>query len=286
MVTVSASPRRADLGLFGPGSMAWKIDGEVMVLAGGTCALLMQLAHPAVAAGVAQHSDFRADPFARLRRTLTASYAVVFGSTARADAAIRRMNAIHGAVRGTIPESGQPYHATDPALLLWVHATLVDTALRVYDRYVARLSHDEQQAYHAEARQIAIRLGVPPDVVPVTLVELRSEMLRLMDRGTVAVSDTARSLAPAVLHPTRFPPAVAWDAAHLVSLSVMPEAIRRGYGLSWSTRRERGMQRLAAASRWGVALVPSRLRRVPQAISAERRVQASLEQTVASRRAR
>lgn len=271
-MTLATRAGGTDAGLFGPGSMAWRIDGEVMVLAGGTCALLMQLAHPAVAAGVAQHSDFRADPFARLRRTLTASYAVVFGSTARADAAIRRMNAIHGAVRGTIPESGQPYHATDPALLLWVHATLVDTALRVYDRYVARLSAGEQQAYHAESRQIAIRLGVPPDVVPRTLVELRAEMLRLMDSGAVQVSDTARSLAPALLHPSRFPPAFAWDAAHLVSLSVMPEPIRRGYGLAWSARREHGLQRLAAAARRAMPLVPRRLRRVPQAISAERRV--------------
>jgi uncharacterized protein (DUF2236 family) len=232
----------------------------------------LQLAHPAVAAGVAQHSDFRADPFARLRRTLMASYAVVFGSSARADAAIRRMNAIHGAVRGTIPESGDAYRATDPSLLLWVHATLVDTALRVYDRYVARLSPAEQQAYHAESRQIAIRLGVPDNVVPRSLVELRAEMLRLMDSGEVCVSETARSLAPSVLHPAPFPPAVAWDAAHLVSLSVMPDPIRRGYGLSWSEARERGLRRAAAASRRVMPLVPQRLRRVPQAISAERRV--------------
>lgn len=279
-MTVSTRAPGADAGLFGPGSMAWRIDGEVMVLAGGTCALLMQLAHPAVAAGVAQHSDFRTDPFARLRRTLTASYAVVFGSTRRADAAIRRMNLIHGAVRGTIPESGEAYHAKDPALLLWVHATLVDTALRVYDRYVARLSAGEQQAYHAESREIAIRLGVPPEVVPLTLVELRAEMLRLMERGEVAVSDTARSLVPAVLHPTRFPPAFAWDVAHLVSLSVMPEPIRRGYGLSWSPRREQGLRRAASVSRRVMPLVPRRLRRVPQAVTAEGRAGRSLRASV------
>lgn len=266
---------RPDVGLFGPGSMAWRIDREVAVLAGGTCALLMQLAHPAVAAGVAQHSDFRADPFARLRRTLDASYAVVFGTSAEADAAIRRMNAIHGAVRGTVPETGDAYHATDPSLLLWVHATLIDTALRVYDRYVARLTAQEQQAYHAESRQIATRLGVPPDAVPDTLVELRAEMLRLMSSGIVAVGDTARSLAPSVLHPTRFPPAFAWDVAHLVSLSVMPEPIRRGYGLPWSRARERGLERAAAISRRVVPRLPGWLRTMPQARAAERRVASS-----------
>jgi len=251
--------------------MAWRIDGEVLVLAGGTCALLMQLAHPAVAAGVDQHSDFRADPFARLRRTLMSSYAVAFGTASDAEAAIRRVNAIHAVVRGHVPESGAAYHATDPALLLWVHATLVDTALRVYDRYVAPLTPDEQQAYHAESRDIAIRLGVPPDAVPDTLVELRSEMLRLMANGTVAVSDTARMLAPSVLYPARFPPRLVWDAAHLVSMSVLPDPIRRGYGLAWSARRDRGMQRLGAVSRRVLPMVPRRLRRVPHALTAERR---------------
>jgi uncharacterized protein (DUF2236 family) len=252
--------------------MAWRVDGEAIVLAGGTCALLMQLAHPAVAAGVAQHSDFRTDPFARLRRTLSASYAVVFGSAARADAALRRMNAIHGVVGGRIPETGLAYRATDPQLLLWVHATLVDTAIRVYDRFVAPLSPAEQQAYHAEARQIAIRLGVPEEGVPLTLAELRAEMAGLVADGSVAVSDTARLLAPSILHPTSFPPRIAWDAAHLISMSVMPDPIRRGYGIRWSPRREAGMRRLAAASRRVLPLLPAALRRVPQARSAERRV--------------
>ncbi|MEO8251681.1 MAG: oxygenase MpaB family protein [Chloroflexota bacterium] len=261
-----------DAGLFGPGSASWRIDREVLLLAGGTCALLMQLAHPAVAAGVAEHSDFRADPFARLRRTLNASYAVVFGSTPRAERAIRRMNAIHAVVAGTVPETGGPYRALDPALLLWVHATLVDTAIRVYDRFVAPLSASDAEAYHAEARLIAIRLGVPDQVLPATLVELRAEMARLIGSGDVVVTPTARSLATTVLYPTRFPPRPIWDLAHLVSLSVLPAELRRGYGIRWSPRRERGVQRLAAVSRRVLPLVPLPLRHVPAARSAERRL--------------
>jgi uncharacterized protein (DUF2236 family) len=272
-----ARPRAAD-GLFGPGSQSWRIDGEVVVLAGGTCALLMQLAHPAVAAGVAQHSDFRADPFARLRRTLNASFAVVFGTRPRADLALRRINAIHGVVRGTVPETGAAYRADDPDLLLWVHATLIDTALRVYDRYVARLSPAEEESYHAEARQVALQIGVPEAQLPRTVVELRAEMARLIADGSVSVSPTARSLAHAVLHPTRFPPRFVWDAAHLVSLSVMPDPIRRGYGLSWSPRREAGMRRVGAVSRRLLPFVPHPLRRVPQARRAEARVAASRRQ--------
>jgi uncharacterized protein (DUF2236 family) len=262
----------ADRGLFGPDSISWRVDREVLVLAGGTCALLMQLAHPAVAAGVAEHSDFRADPFARLRRTLAATYAVVFGTTPRAERAIRRMNAIHAQVAGTVPETGEPYRALDPALLLWVHATLVDTAIRVYDQFVAPLADEDAEAYHAEARRIALRLGVPDDSLPETLSGLRGEMDRMIRSGEVTVTPTARSLATAVLYPTAFPPRVVWDLAHLVSLSVLPPAIRRGYGISWSRGRSQGVDLLAAASRRLMPLVPEPLRHVPAARSAERRL--------------
>lgn len=268
---MTASPR--DAGLFGPDSVSWQIDREVLVLAGGTCALLMQLAHPAVAAGVAQHSDFQRDPFARLRRTLNASYAVVFGGAQRADRAIRRMNAIHAAVEGVIPESGERYQARDPELLLWVHATLVDTALRITDRYVRRLADAEAQAYHAESRQIAIRLGVPPAVVPDTLAELREEMRRLVADGVVRVSPTALGLARHVRYPTRMPPRWMWDAAHLLSDSVTPPALRGQYRISWSPARERAMRRLATASRVVWPRLPAVLREMPQARTAMRRVQ-------------
>jgi uncharacterized protein (DUF2236 family) len=262
----------ADPGLFGPDSMSWRIDREALLLAGGTCALLMQLAHPAVAAGVAQHSDFREDPFGRLRRSLTASYAVVFGSTPRAERAIRRINAIHRVVAGRIPETGQPYRALDPHLLLWVHATLVDTALRVYDRYVAPLSAPSAEAYHLEARQVALRLGIPAAALPATLADLRAEMARLLKGGEVQVTPTARLLAPSVLYPGRLPPRIVWDAAHLISFSVMPPSIRAGYGIPWSPSRERGMRRLASVSRRILPILPRGLRHVPQARSADRRL--------------
>ncbi|HEY7451945.1 MAG TPA: oxygenase MpaB family protein, partial [Candidatus Limnocylindria bacterium] len=143
----SSPTDRSRAGLFEPGSVSWRVDREAVVLAGGTCALLLQVAHPAVAAGVDAHSDFRADPFARLRRTLGASWSIVFGDRSSAERAIRRINAVHELVRGVVPETGAPYRALDPELLLWVHATLVDTALRMHDRFVAPLSVDEMNRY-------------------------------------------------------------------------------------------------------------------------------------------
>jgi uncharacterized protein (DUF2236 family) len=264
--------RLRDPGLFGPGSAAWRIDAEALVLAGGTCALLMQLAHPAVAAGVAQHSDFRADPFARLRRTLTASYAVVFGTTPRAERAIRRMNAIHRSVRGAVPESGAAYQALDPQLLLWVHATLIDTALRVTDTFIRRVPPDEAQAYHDESKRIAGALGVPASLIPGTIDELRAWMAERIAEGTVRVSPTARGMRDEVLYPTGIPPRWGWDLAHLVSMRVMPPALRRQYGISWSPARERGVDRLASVTRLAWPRLPRRLRIVPQAQRAERRM--------------
>lgn len=246
-----------------------------MLLAGGTCALLMQLAHPAVAAGVAQHSDFRADPFARLRRTLHSSLSVVFDDIPRAERSIRRINAIHAAIRGSVPETGAPYAATDPALLLWVHATLIDTAVRIYDRFVEPLSEDEMERYHHEATAIAVRLGIPRQVLPATLSEMRSEMARRIGSGEVSVSPTARQLAETVLYPVGFPPRFVWDAAHLISIDLLPSPLRRGYGLGWNPRRRRAVEHLAGMTRRLLPFLPPVLRYVPQARTAERRLRAA-----------
>jgi len=263
-------------GLFGPDSLAWRIDREVMVLAGGSCALLMQAAHPVVAAGVVQHSTYATDPFGRLKRTLTSSFDVAFGSRARADAAIRRVNAIHASVRGRLPD-GAPYSASDPEALLWVHATLVDTALRVYSRFVEPLSPADEQAYHEEAAQVATHLGVAPSDLPDRIEDLRAWIDAMIESGRVRVAPDARSIARTVLRPIPWVPRLAWEAAHLISLATLPAPLRRQYGLGWSPARERGIDRLAAVSRRALPLLPPFARHAPQARAAERRVRQASE---------
>ncbi len=260
---------REAAGLFGPTSVSWRIDRELVVLAGGSCALLMQAAHPSVAAGVAQHSDYATDPFGRLFRTLTSSFSVVFGTETDANATIRRVNAIHAAVRGQRAD-GAAYSALDPEALLWVHATLVDTALRVYTRFVAPLSPADAQRYHDESARVAVALGVAE--VPARLDELRAWMDAMIAAGTVRVTPEARVIARTVLYPTRFPPRLAWDAAHLVSIATLRPELRRQYGIPWSAARERGMERFAAVSRSALPWVPPPLRHAPQARAAARRV--------------
>jgi uncharacterized protein (DUF2236 family) len=260
------------VGLFGPGSMAWRVDRELIVLAGGSCALLMQAAHPVVAAGVVQHSTYDTDPFGRLMRTLTSSFDVVFGSRSRAEAAIRRVNAIHARVRGRRPDDGSTYSAADPEALLWVHATLIDTALRVYGRFVAPLTEAEEQAYHEEAARVAIMLGVPADRLPERLADMRGWMAGMLSDGRVRVTPAAREIARTVLRPLAVVPPIAWDAAHLISFSTLPPTLRRQYGIAWSPARERGMDRIARVVRATLPFVPAVLRMAPQARAAERRL--------------
>lgn len=268
---MSAESRDA-AGLFGPGSAAWLVDRELIVLAGGSCALLLQAAHPVVAAGVAEHSTYATDPFGRLLRTLTSSFDVVFGTRTQAEAAIRRVNAIHATVRGQLPGDGAQYSALDPEALLWVHATLIDTALRVYARFVRPLSAAEEQAYHDEAAEVATMLGVPVGDVPPTVIELRGWMDELIADGRVRVTPAARAIARTVLYPWPWVPRVVWDAAHLVSLTTLRPEIRQQYGIGWSAARERGIDSLAGVTRRVLPLVPSVLRHAPQARAAERRV--------------
>ncbi len=269
-------------GIFGPRSVSWRVDRELVVLAGGSCALLMQAAHPSVAAGVAEHSSYATDPFGRLMRTLTSSFDVVFGTRTEAETTLRRVNAIHAVVRGTRPD-GREYSALEPEALLWVHATLVDTALRVYGRFVAPISEADAQRYHAESAMVAVRLGVPEPIIPPTIGELRAWMAGMIEGGTVRVTPQARQIARTVLYPLRFPPRVAWDAAHLVSIATLPDALRRQYGLGWSPARERGIERIAAASRRLLPLVPSSLRHAPQARTAERRVRQAMRSAGSTR---
>ena len=139
----------------GPGSISWRVNREAALLLGGGRALLMQVAHPQVAAGVADHSDFQRDPLARLNRTMELSLALTFGSPAEVRGAARQINRTHERV------TGAGYQALDPGLLLWVHATLIDSALLTYRTFIGPLSRDEAEAYYQEAKPIGALLGIP-----------------------------------------------------------------------------------------------------------------------------
>ncbi|HEX7135938.1 MAG TPA: oxygenase MpaB family protein [Iamia sp.] len=180
-----------DPGLFGPDSAAWRVHGDAAMVIGGFRSLLLQALHPAVMAGVAQHSSYRDDPFGRLERTSRFVIATVFGTTADAERAARTVRRVHRRVRGTAAD-GTPYDASDPELVAFVHATEVDSFLaanRAYGR--DRLSRTDADAYCAEMRRVAGLLGAAelPATAPGTerwLADRRPD-LRLTADGRATV---------------------------------------------------------------------------------------------------
>ncbi|HKX49563.1 MAG TPA: oxygenase MpaB family protein, partial [Candidatus Binatia bacterium] len=146
--------------LFSPHSIIWQVDREMALLLAGGRALLLQLAHPKVAAGVAQYSRFQQNPLARLQRTMSAMWSIGFDESAKAYAALQRVGDIHKRVHGTVEDHeavarGTPYDARDPQLLMWVHATLIDSAMVAYDLFVKPLSLQEKARYYEESKKLA-----------------------------------------------------------------------------------------------------------------------------------
>src|ERR1700716_3674591 len=149
-----------DPGLFGPHSILWRVNCESAVTLASTRALLMPLAHPKVAAGVREHSRYQVDAAGRLRRTLDLTLAIVFGPREAAMQAVRAINATHRTVRGP------GYSATDPELLLWVHATLVYAAIRGYRALVGLLTDAEADQYYQDTKEIGVLLGISREMYP------------------------------------------------------------------------------------------------------------------------
>jgi uncharacterized protein (DUF2236 family) len=176
-----ADPDRTDPGLFGPGSVTWRIHADASMLIGGLRALLLQTLHPLAMAGVADHSDYRHDPLGRLQRTAGYIGVTTYGTAAEANAAVRRIRVIHDGVTGTAPD-GRPYRANDPHLLGWVHATEVDSFLKTYQRYGSeRITDDDADRYVAEMAVLGRLVGIrkPPasvDELHATIARYRPEL--------------------------------------------------------------------------------------------------------------
>lgn len=264
-----------DPGLFGPGSEAWRLDREAMLLLGaGPRALLMQIAHPLVAAGVAEHSDFRADPWRRLDGTLRSYLRIIYGSTAAARGEIRRLNALHRSIVGT------GYVARDPELSLWVHATLVDATMVAYDAWLEPLPRDRAARFYAETVPLGRAFGIPEAMVPRHLDAFEAYVARQVGAGgPVWPGPLARELAQAILHPPlpgvlgALPiPSRVYDWTLWPSIGLLPPAFREAYGLAWGRRERLASRWLLAGWRAWRPVLPATFRQMPQALAADRRM--------------
>jgi uncharacterized protein (DUF2236 family) len=288
-----------DGGFYGPGSEAWRLNREAMLLLGaGPRALLLQVAHPLVAAGVAQHSQFRADPWARLSGTLRSYLRIVYGASPAARDEIRRLHELHRAVRGDVTDPavrgrhGARYSALDPALALWVHATLVDSTMVAYDAWLGPLAPDERARYYAETLPVGRAFGIPADRLPPDIEAFDAYLAGMLaPGGPVEVGADARELAEAILNPPlgpavaaagpvlgraaplldRIPPG-AYGWLFWPSIGLLPASVREGYGLPWGVRQRVVAAWLVAAWQAWRPVLPPTFRQMPQALRADRRV--------------
>jgi uncharacterized protein (DUF2236 family) len=220
-----------DTGLFGPESVTWRVHGHPSTLIGGMRALLVQALHPLAMAGVAQHSDYRSDPWGRLQRTSDFVMVATYGSTAEAIAFGDQVRRVHLRVRGVDPVTGRPYRADDPELLAWVHNVLAHSLLKAKQRYGGGLSATDADRYLTEMVRMAELVGTPASLVPTTLAGLRAYLRGV--QGLVA-SPLTKEAAHLVLAPP-LPRAARplWAVPAAAAVGLLPARVRAMYGLPW-----------------------------------------------------
>lgn len=256
-------------------SVAHRVNAERLVLAGWSRAILLQMAHPLIAAGVADHSSFRASPVAsarRLHQTVRAMLGLSFGSEAERQRVIDEIRAIHRRVRGSLRTdvgtwpAGTAYSAEDPALLLWVHATVVESAILAYDAIVGEIEVADRDVYCRDAAGVAIALGARPADVPVDWSGLTRYINMVYASGVLAVGPDGRAVGTAVLRGrlSTLTGPVAWANRRLTA-GWLPPAIREQYSLPWSDRHDRQFHRVLRSLRRMRAVMPPALALWPEA---------------------
>jgi uncharacterized protein (DUF2236 family) len=222
----------ADDGFFGPASVSWRISGDLAAPVAGLRALMLQALHPLAMAGVDQHSDWRADPVGRLAATSAYLATITFGDRGAAERAAARVRRIHKQVTGVDPETGESYAAGDPALLLWVHAALVDSNIAAREKFGNPLPADDADSYVEEMVVAAELVGVPAEIVPDSVAALERYVTGMRPRllRTPAATESMAYL----LDPPGLDPEVAeiWQDIRAATLMSLPAWASDMYGYS------------------------------------------------------
>src|SRR5258705_2943624 len=281
--------RIVDGGLYGPGSEAWRLNRESMLLLGaGPRALLLQIAHPLVAEGVAEHSAFQADPWSRLAGTLRSYLRIVYGTADSARGEIRRLNQLHRDIAGNVLDGaarerhGPRYDARDPELSLWVHATLVDSTIAAYEAWIEPLTPERRARYYEETLPVGRAFGISADLLPPDIDAFDAYLApTLGPGGPIVVGDTARDPAETILRPPLGPAVRPWlrgpgsrlDAIPTAAyawlmwpaVGLLPASVPESYGLRWGIRERLRTAWLAPSWRAGGPGPPAAFRPMPQA---------------------
>ncbi|WP_433389684.1 oxygenase MpaB family protein [Micromonospora sp. KLBMP9576] len=231
-----------DLGLFGPGSVTWKVHEEPILIVAGLRSLYLQSLHPRAMAGVAQNSNYRSDAWGRLVRTATYVGTTIHGTTAEAEAAGLRVRRRHARLRATDLFTGEEFRVDDPGLLRWVHVTEVESFLDTARRAGLPLTPAEIDGYYTEQRRSAALVGLDPETVPGTAAEvadyyrrIRPELRMTREAAETAVFLTAPPIPWKLSMPARIglnlgPPRWAYFGIAATALALLPAWARRMYG--------------------------------------------------------
>jgi uncharacterized protein (DUF2236 family) len=258
-------------GYFAPESVIRRVGNTpVTPFLGGGTAVLLQVAHPLVAAGIADHSDYQHDLWRRLGRTLRALYLITFGTKAEAERAGASVHSVHAYVHGNTRTklgrfpAGTPYSAEDPELMLWVHATLVYASLSAYQRFEHPLSRDEQERYYQEMALVAQLFGTPPSVIPPTLSDFRDYFAAQLASDTITITPPAEEIAQVILRaPLPTPMRMLSPAHRLATVAQLPTRLRREYELRWTPLHTLLLPAAAytvKCTSWPILLAAKRLR--------------------------
>jgi uncharacterized protein (DUF2236 family) len=264
-------------GVFGPESVTWLVDREAAVFLGAGRALLLQLAHPWVAAAIAEHSRTLSDPIGRFHRTFNIVFTMVFGTTGQALTAARTLHRRHDGIAGILTESvgafpaGSAYRANDVAALRWVYATLVDSALLAYQLVRPPLPDEERERYYAESRLFAALFGIPPSALPESWARFADYFADMIGSDILAVGSAARRIATELFSGAgtgwRIP---AWYRA--LTARQMPVRLLQDFALAYGPPEHRTIERALAVLRHVYPLMPSSLRYVGPYLEARARL--------------
>jgi uncharacterized protein (DUF2236 family) len=253
-------------GFFGPDSMYWHVNRENVIAAGGVTAILLQIAHPKVAAGVQDHSSFESDPVGRAERTREIVEAITFGDLDTAVEASMIIRQVHDWVTGDLQEDAGPYEAGDryeanePDNLLWVHATMIEQGLTMYDLYVGTLTEAETEQFYQEAKLFGQLFGIPRENYPETLEDFWAYYERELEE-TIIVSERGHDLQETLfsgnmLVEKMIPGDLLERIYGFYGAARMPDPTREQFDFEWSQRQERAYQAQAKAIRRALPYLP------------------------------
>lgn len=279
LALVASQVQDPNVGLYGPGSMMWHVSKHVLsAFQGSGRALLLQIAHPWVTQGIDEHSKTRDDPLGRGRRTFRAVFSIVYGSLEQAQKEARRVNRVHNRIKGTLEidkgafPKGSQYLANEAHSMLWVHATLWETQVVMYELFVGKLTAEQKEQYYQETKLFAYMFGVPEDVLPPNWNEFLEYNQKVWASDILTVNPATLELFGFLFKPQHPSLAGAMNMMSIITSATLPEKLRHDFNLAYTAKDQKRFERYTKLLSFCEPLAPKILRYGPNYLEANRRI--------------